>query len=200
MFKFERWMDFLAEDLKPKERAARKRWVKQIRKLCTRCIVKSCGALLLDKDRRLRATNQVVKAVCRSCRENHKPWYRWFRGKYARTYFTNGNYLLKREINFGGFECLNVCGKIYDASGKPPMVLAQMHWTSGEMLDGSQVPEGVRGPNLVDLFDRPMVPEPTPTITGWERGDVEHRGRNGLRRIERRKDQAAFKIKTTQSN
>lgn len=39
------------------------------------------------------------------------------------------------------------------------------------------------------------VPEPTPTITGWERGEVEHRGRSGLRRIERAKDQEAIAIK-----
>jgi hypothetical protein len=37
------------------------------------------------------------------------------------------------------------------------------------------------------------VPEPTPTITGWET-EVEHRGRNGLRRIERGKEQDAIAI------
>jgi hypothetical protein len=36
----------------------------------------------------------------------------------------------------------------------------------------------------------------TPTTTGWERGEVEHRARgNGLRRIERKKDQPALVIK-----
>jgi len=39
------------------------------------------------------------------------------------------------------------------------------------------------------------VPEPTPVITGWERGEIEHRGRAGLRRIKRGKDQEAFIIK-----
>lgn len=39
------------------------------------------------------------------------------------------------------------------------------------------------------------LPEPTPTVTGWERGEVEHRGRAGLRRIKRGKDQEAFVIK-----
>lgn len=30
------------------------------------------------------------------------------------------------------------------------------------------------GEDQVDELDRPMVPEPTPRLTGWERGEVEH--------------------------
>jgi hypothetical protein len=40
-----------------------------------------------------------------------------------------------------------------------------------------------------------QVPEPTPTITGWERGEVEHKGRAGLRRIKRNNDQKAILIR-----
>lgn len=39
------------------------------------------------------------------------------------------------------------------------------------------------------------VPEPTPMVTGWERGEVEHKSRAGIRRIERKKDQPAFAVK-----
>ena len=97
MLKFERWMNFLEEGLTPRERAARKRFLKQIKKLFNRCIVKNCQAPLVDVHGRLRATNVVGKAVCRSCKKDHPRWYRWFRGKFTRTYFVNGN-LFREEL------------------------------------------------------------------------------------------------------
>ncbi len=183
MLKFERWMNFLEEGLTPRERAARKRFLKQIKKLFNRCIVKNCQAPLVDVHGRLRATNVVGKAVCRSCKKDHPRWYRWFRGKFTRTYFVNGNSLLKRRIDFDGVERFKVCGKIYDASGKPPSGLKELRWASrGEMLDGSEVPKGVRGPDLVVELDRPEVHEPTPINTG--RNNV-HVGRSGKHKPKR---------------
>ncbi len=203
MLKSERWMDFLVEGLERREHAARKRWKKQLSKLFNRCIVTKCQSLLVDKNGRLRATNVVGKAVCQSCRQNHKRWYKWFRGKDWRNYFTNGDYLLKTHVGFDGVLRLQkVCGKIYDASVKPARGLDTLRWSSrGEMLDGSPVPKGVRGPRKgdVDLLDRPVVSEPTPIITGWERGDVVHKSRSGKHKPKRihpwRKKQARERAK-----
>lgn len=147
-------MDFLAEDLEEKERASRKRWVRQLRKLYSRCVVKTCGAPLLDRNGRLRATNRVVGAVCRACRENHKRWFRWFSGKYSRTYFVIGNSLLKRRIDLDAVERFKFC-RLIDDTRRPPKGIQELRFTRGEMKDGSPVPAGMKGPDLVDLLDRP---------------------------------------------
>jgi len=182
--KFERWMDFFAEDLTQRERAARKRWVKQMKKLLTRCIVKKCASPLLDKKGKLRATNRIVKSVCRSCREEHKKWYRWFAGRYSRTYFFHGASLLKRRVGFDGVERFTFCRKD-DPCPRDGAPQGTIRFTRGEMLDGSPVPTGVRGPDLVVEFDRPEVKEPVPLITGWERGEVVHKGRSGKHKAKR---------------
>jgi hypothetical protein len=48
-----------------------------------------------------------------------------------------------------------------------------------------QRPEPQPGPthHTIDVNDRPAVPEPTPTITGWEQGKVEHKARRKTGRL-----------------
>jgi hypothetical protein len=72
---FERWMDWLVEGLSQAERAARKRWKKQVSKQFTRCQSKGCCEPLVSKRTlrgtlrlTLRGTDDIEKAICSDCK------------------------------------------------------------------------------------------------------------------------------------
>ena len=98
-----------------------------------------------------------------------------------------------------------------ESVAKKSVVKPRLVWVDGKADGARLVPDAVMVPqrpeprsgpthHTVNVNDRPMVPEPTPTVTGWEHGEVEHKSRAGVRRIERGKEQEAFAIPASQSN
>ena len=61
-------MDWFAEDLSPSERAARKRWKKQLSKVFLTCTMCGCNNQLTDTNGKLRGTDNAEKAICKVCK------------------------------------------------------------------------------------------------------------------------------------
>jgi hypothetical protein len=163
-------MDFLVEGLTQAERASRKRWKKRLSKTYTRCIVEHCRASLINTCGHLRGTDDYVKAVCSDCIRTHRKWYRWFIGEGI--YFKDSDgFLYRRKVDFNGVESLDsqsvvgllrlpltrredVMHDFVPSSLKGTRAVVDASATS-KMLDGSPVPTGVRGPDLVVELERP---------------------------------------------